>query len=135
MQLSMSEGQSVCKIIGYLKPLLTFNSESIAQRAIDQGKITKGSGVQDNLNQIIQLKEFKKILHREVKARGLNEEDVWRNLGIVYGILSRYAHGNNRHIVLWGRYHPENERAGLVALMKLQARWPSPLGWREEIYH
>lgn len=134
MQPSMSEGQSVCKIITYLELLLTFTSESITQRAIDQGKITKGPRVQDNLNQITQLPEFKIILRQEVNARRLKEEDVWRNLGILYGVLSRYAHGNNGHIQLWEGYHPENERAGLVALMKLQARWPNPLRWNEEKY-
>ena len=81
MQVSMSEELSVCKIITYLELLLMFTSESITQRAIDQGKITKGPGAQDNLNQITQLQEFKIILRQEVNARRLKEEDFWRNLG------------------------------------------------------
>lgn len=110
MQPSMSEELSVCKIITYLELLLTFTSESITQRAIDQGKITKGPRAQDNLNQITQLQEFKIILRQEVNARSLKEEDVWRNLGILYGVLSRYAHGNNGHIVLWQRQCSQRAR-------------------------
>ncbi|PUU80425.1 hypothetical protein B9Z19DRAFT_1123603 [Tuber borchii] len=40
--------------------------ESIAQRAIDEGKITNCRGTQDNLNQITALGDFKTILHQEV---------------------------------------------------------------------
>ena len=47
-------------------------------------------------------------------------------------MLSRYGHGNDGKIVLKESYHPDNERAGLVAIMKVQDTWDHPLVWREE---
>ena len=47
-------------------------------------------------------------------------------------MLSRYAHGKDGDIVPKESYHPDNERAGLVAIMKVQDRWLDPLAWREE---
>ena len=116
-------------VLGHCLSILT---EKIAERAIGQKKIKGGGGIQDQLNKIFELKEFRKTLREELNSRGLKETDVRRCLSIIYPALSRYAHGNDGHIVLRGLYHTDNERAGLVALMRVQGRWKHPQAWREE---
>ncbi|PUU76066.1 hypothetical protein B9Z19DRAFT_1066927 [Tuber borchii] len=93
---------------------------------------SRGGGIQANLNQIMELSEFKETLSKVLKDRGLRGDDVWHCLNILYPTLSKYAHGNDGDIVLRGIYHPDNERAGLVALMRVQGRWKEPCSWREE---
>jgi len=53
-------------------------------------------------------------------------------MATLYPVLSRYAHGNDGCIVLKDSIHPDNERAGLVAIMEIQGGWPRPPAWREE---
>ncbi|PUU80428.1 hypothetical protein B9Z19DRAFT_1123615 [Tuber borchii] len=106
--------------------------EKIVERGIREQKITGGGGIQENLNQILALPKYHEILLQELELRGLREIDVRRCLGILYPALSRYAHGNDGAIVLRGLYHPDNELAGLVALMRVQGRWKNPMAWREE---
>jgi len=101
------------------------------ERAIKEKKITRGGGIQDQLNKVIALDEFRKALQLVLKPRGLREADVQHCLSTLYPALSKYAHGNDGHIVLRGLYHPANERAGLVALMRVQGRWKNPQRWSE----
>jgi len=65
-------------------------------------------------------------------ARGVKEKEVRQNMATLYPVLSRYAHGSGGCIVLKESIHPDNERAGLVAIMEIQGGWPRPLSWREE---
>lgn len=100
------------------------------ERAVEQEKITGGGGIQAELDRILKLDEFRVILRQELAARGVKEKDVSRCMRIIYPVLSRYAHGNDGDIVLRGLYHPDNELAGLVALMRVQGGWRNPLKWR-----
>ena len=71
-------------------------------------------------------------VHLVAKARGVKEGKVKQGIATIYQVLSRYAHGNDGCIVLKALVHPDNERAGLVAIMEMQGRWLHPLAWREE---
>lgn len=111
---------------------LSITTEKLVERAVEQQKIKKGGGIQDLLDKIFELNEFRKILRQELASRGLKELDVGRCLSILYPVLSGYAHGNDGHIVHRGLYHWENERAGLVSLLRVQGTWKDPQAWMEE---
>lgn len=133
-RISISEVLWVCCIISYstVGLCLSIAIEKIVERALRQKKIKGSGGIQEQLDKIFKLDEFRHILQEELKARGLRETDVRRCLSIIYPALSRYAHGNDGHIVLRGLYHPDNERAGLVALLRVQGRWEDSQAWSEE---
>ena len=57
--------------------------------------------------------------------------EVTQCLNQVYHVLSRYAHGHKEDVVIEERFHPANQRAGLVALMKVQDKWNKRVVWKE----
>jgi len=97
------------------------------------GKINlkRTDGVQKGLNSIVRLDESREIISKVADARSVKEKEVRQNMATLYPVLSRYAYGNDGCIVLKDSIHPDNERAGLVAIMEIQGGWPRPPAWME----
>ena len=100
--------------------------------AVDQGMITNHGGVQAELDRIFKKEEFRALLSEQLGTHGLKGNDVRWCLSIIYSVLSCFAHGHDRAIVLRGLYHPDNEIAGLIAIMRVQGHWKHPLNLRVE---
>ena len=84
------------------------------------------------LDEISETPEFKECLLAEVKNRNLDADEVIFCYNRIYHVLSRWAHGHNNLIVIEARFHNDNERAGLAALMHVQDQWGNPLAWNEK---
>jgi len=98
------------------------------------GKINlkRTDGVQKGLNSIVRLDESREIISKVADSRGVKGKEVRQNMATLYPVLSWYSHGNDGCIVLKDSIHPDNERAGLMAIMEIQGGWPRPPAWREE---
>ena len=80
-------------------------------------------GIQALLDEIAETSEFKQHLLAEVGTRNLDFDEVMFCFNRIYHVLSRWAHGHNNHLVIEDRFHNDNERAGLAALMQVQDQW------------
>ena len=75
--------------------------------------------------------KFQELLKEEAKTRVLRETDIMHCLHCLYHSLSEQVHGNDGTIVINKELYKPNERAALVALLKLQDPWDNPIKWRE----
>lgn len=91
---------------------------------------------QQGLNELAKTGEFTTILHQEVQARKVNVMDVMAWVDDIYYEVSKRTKGNddtvndNIIIVRTAKFN-DNERAALVAFLKVQDNWPNPLVWKE----
>ncbi|KAG0135080.1 hypothetical protein HOY82DRAFT_537014 [Tuber indicum] len=101
-------------------------------------KIDSKVGTQKGLNELAQKTEFKEILDKEVQERHLVYSDVEQCFPHLYDHvsmnISTNGYGNDCMIIVIRvlDFSP-NERAALVALLKLQKNWYNPLGWQEVV--
>ncbi|PUU72890.1 hypothetical protein B9Z19DRAFT_1069421 [Tuber borchii] len=106
--------------------------ERIRRDAANQKGISSANKGQATLAEIAESEEFTKISEGEARARGLKQAEVRDSAAFLFKYLSGYAHGYDEPIVVKKGDHPRDERVAIIALLKLQDKWPSPLSWREE---
>ena len=88
-------------------------------------------GMQARLNAIARTPQFQQALDAEMERRNLDASEVMQCYRQIYGYLSKWAHGHDNFIFIEDRFYKDNERAGLVALFKVQDQWGNPLAWKE----
>ncbi|CUS14523.1 unnamed protein product [Tuber aestivum] len=89
-------------------------------------------GLQEELDALASQEEFVSALREEARARGLVAEEVCDAVHGLFDAVSEETRIPSSEIVVEaGKYTP-NQVAALVAILKAQAKWPSPLEWREQ---
>ncbi|PUU73731.1 hypothetical protein B9Z19DRAFT_1134546 [Tuber borchii] len=96
-------------------------------------KITTDSEyeVQAGLNELSKTPEFIQILQEEVTASRLQLEAVTACIPSIYYEASKRAIWNDIIITVYEGDHTAEQRAVLVAFLRMQRRWPFGLEWRE----
>ncbi|KAG0642996.1 hypothetical protein HOY80DRAFT_998055 [Tuber brumale] len=113
-----------------------FNIRGALERIVFQAglekKIDSKHGIQNGLNELSIKKELVDILEKVVQERHLIYMHVDKYFPYLYSRVSTLAHSNDSVIVIRAAQFASNERAALVALLRLQSKWSYPLNWREE---
>ena len=104
-----------------------------------QAKLEKNilsiAGIQEGLCKLAEGREFTEIPELEVKAHKLVDWRVIVSFDHLYFNTSCYTNGNDGAIIIVKETKfTNNERAGLVCLLKLQSSWPCPLPWKEVLH-
>jgi len=71
-------------------------------------------GNQAKLDELAKLPEFRQILEKEAVERNLVPHDIERFIKGLYGLVSRYVHGNDGHIIIAKGHFQPDERATMV---------------------
>ncbi|PUU84085.1 hypothetical protein B9Z19DRAFT_1164200 [Tuber borchii] len=83
--------------------------------------------------QLTQQREFTKVLHKEVKARGLVLKDVEICVQEIYDRLLHPWRLGDKTLVISDKHFTAEEYAALITFMKVQSKWQRPLSWREDV--
>ncbi|CUS09335.1 unnamed protein product [Tuber aestivum] len=112
-----------------------FNIRGALERIVYQYKhpkdIWSSKGIQQVLNEIAKTKAFDAVLQKEVQTHRLVRERVMDCVHNIYHEVSKHAHGNDGMILVRAIDFTRNERAALVAFLRLQSTWKNPLSWQE----
>ncbi|KAF8471060.1 hypothetical protein BDZ91DRAFT_717552 [Kalaharituber pfeilii] len=107
--------------------------EYISNEAQRLHKIEEKGGTSNMLMALSNTKDFTKILQRVAEERNLIQKEIKAQVPHLYHGVSKFAHGNDRHIIIRTHNLTVNERAAIVCFWKLQNEWPVPrLTWEEE---
>jgi len=85
------------------------------------------------LEGLIELPEFKEIVRKEARARGLVRKDVVDCAKSIYTELLPPVYRRNETFIIRDTDFTLRERAALVTLLKMQSKWPQALLWREDV--
>ncbi|CUS07025.1 unnamed protein product [Tuber aestivum] len=113
-----------------------FNIRGALERIVLQARLKKiiwrPNGVQTGLDELAETPEFDKELDRVVGARKLVRGDVVHCVRHLYHEVSKHALRNDGFIILANAHHfDKNYRAAMVAFLRMQDKWVSPLDWVE----
>ena len=89
------------------------------------------SGVQGGLNALAKTPEFIQILQEEVAASDLKLKAITACIPYIYYEASKRALRNDFTITIYKEDHTPEQRAVLIAFLKMQRGWPSGLQWME----
>src|SRR5947209_4324357 len=91
-------------------------------------------GIQNSLNELAKLPQFKAIMESEVNQWNLVMGDVEACRSRIYHELSKHAHGNSGIITIRGKDMIPAECTAVICYLNLHETWPGPhLEWNEEV--
>ncbi|PUU73429.1 hypothetical protein B9Z19DRAFT_1135166 [Tuber borchii] len=109
--------------------------ERIVYQAKLEKKIPPTTGIQEGLGKLAEGREFTDILEQEVKARRRLDLGFTVSFENLYHNTSWRTNGNDGAIIIVEETtFPDNDRAALVCLLKLQSSWLCPLPWKEKLH-
>lgn len=93
--------------------------------------IPSRKGTQIGLDELGNKMEFQKELNEVVEARKLVPRDVWHCVHHIYHEVSKHASDNECVILARAEHFNDSQRAVLVAFLRMQDQWGSPLAWKD----
>src|SRR5436305_11189365 len=111
--------------------IVAYTERTIFSAILDR-KIQGWNTSHEELKEVAKLPDFVTIAKTEAATRGLGSRDVLRRARCSYGTakVRERENGNDDTITLRAERYDSDELAALIAYLKLQATWTSPLAWK-----